>query len=86
MSIEDFFEYVAYNQIEPFGEDREDLRAALVPFMLAGYFAKKHKKPKFEDFLLSNILDDKPKSSKRGQSAKHMEATLKGLFEQVKAQ
>jgi len=84
MSLDDFFEYVAYNQIEPFGDDREDLRAALVPWMLAGYFAKKHKKPKFKDFILGNILSDEPKKTKRHQSAKQMESTLKTLFESTK--
>ncbi len=84
MTQDDFFEYVAYNQIEPFGDDREDIRAALVPWMLAGYFAKKHKKPKFEDFILSNILSDGPKKPKRKQSIKQMESVLKTLFEASK--
>jgi hypothetical protein len=82
--MEDFFEYFAYNQIEPFGEDREDLRAALVPWMLAGYFSKKNKKPKFEDFILSASLDDEPKKPKRRQSYEKMEKTLKLLFESTK--
>ena len=84
MSVADFFEYIAYNQIEPFGDDREDMRAALMPWMLAGYFSKKHRKPKFHEFILGNMLDDKPKKPKREQSVKQMETTLKTLFESTK--
>jgi hypothetical protein len=84
MSMDEFFEYAAYNQIEPFGDDREDLRAAMVPWMLAGYFSKKGRTPKFEDFILSNSLDDKPKTPKARQSFEKMESTLKALFESTK--
>ena len=79
MTVEDFYEYVAYNKLEPFGEDREDMRAALVPHMLANYFSKKGKAPKYDDFLLSNMLGDEKQPKKR-QSHKQMAATLKALF------
>ncbi len=84
MSVEDFFEYVAYNRLEPFGDDREDMRAALMPWMLAGYFSKKHRKPKFHEFILSNMLDDKSKKPNQQQSTKQMERNLKTLFESTK--
>ena len=79
MTVEDFYEYAAYNQLEPFGEDREDMRAALVPHMLSSYFSKKGKAPKYNDFLLSNMLVGE-KAPKKRQSHKQMEAALKALF------
>ena len=79
MTVEDFYEYVAYSRLEPFGDDREDMRAALVPHMLASYFSKKGKAPKYDDFLLSNMLTDE-KTPKKRQSHKQMESALKALF------
>ncbi len=84
MSVAGFMEYMAFNQIEPFGDDREDMRAAIVPSLLSGYFAKKGRVPKFDDFLLSNML--KQPGEKPKQSVKQMEEILKGLVGQIKAQ
>ena len=84
MSVREFMEYIAFNQLEPFGDDREDMRAAIVPWFLSTVFRKKGRIPKFDDFLLSNML--KQPGEKPKQSVEQMEATLKGLVDQIKAQ
>ncbi len=67
---------MAYYQIEPFGEERADLREAMVPFMLASAFGKKGRKVKFEDFLVSNLItaEQKPR-----QTLEQMQMVLKGI-------
>ena len=72
----EFAEWMAYYQIEPFGEERADLREAMVPFMLANAFGEKGKKPKLEDFLISNLINDEPKLR---QSLEEMQVKLKGI-------
>ena len=79
MSVEEFFEYWAYNEIEPFGDDREDMRAALTPWLISDFFAKKGKAPKYEEFLMHNILAKQTKPTK-SQTQPQMEAALKALF------
>jgi hypothetical protein len=83
MSVEEFFEYAAYNQIEPFGDDREDMRAAIIPHMLGDFFSKKGKGPRYEEYLLSNMLanrGEKPRRKVQRQTQAQMEAVLKGLY------
>ena len=79
MSVDEFFEYWAYNQIEPFGDDREDMRAAMTPFLIFGYLAKKGKAPKYEEFLISNVIAKETKPTK-SQTKSQMEKDLKALF------
>ena len=81
MSVEEFLEYWTYNQIEPFGDDREDLRAAYTPWLISSYFAKKGKAPKYEDFLVSNMIAKQTKTvEQQRQSPEDMKKKLKGLF------
>lgn len=63
MDSAEFQEWKAYLSIEPIGEERDDLRAALVPYMLACAFSKKSKRVKFADFILSNVLNGKPEQT-----------------------
>lgn len=84
MSGKEFIEYVAYSQIEPFGHDRQDMLAAITPWVLADIFSKKGKSPQFDKFLLSNMLREP--GGKPAQSVERMTMTLKGLVESIKAQ
>ena len=53
MSAQEFAEWIAYSQVEPWGEQRADLRAALICKILADINAPKGKAaPKLEDFML----------------------------------
>jgi len=70
----EFAEWMAYYQLEPFGEERADWRGAMVPYLLSCMFAKKGKKPKFQDFLLSTTSERKP-----SQTIEQMQASLKAL-------
>ena len=53
MSAREFAEWMAYSQIEPWGEERADLRAALICKVLADINTPKGKqRAKLEDFML----------------------------------
>lgn len=78
MSSAEFSEYIAYQQIEPFGEDRQDLRHAILPFLIASLFPKKGRRPKFSDFLLSEMIERSHKGKPR-MSVQQMKATLKAV-------
>lgn len=69
----EFAEWMAFYQVEPFGEERDDMRQAIMPYMFASAFSKKGKKVRYEDFLVSNMLHPKPKE----QTAEQMKAVLK---------
>ncbi len=49
--MQEFHEWVAYYQIEPWGEERADWRSAMVAFTMASLWAGKGRRPKFGDFL-----------------------------------
>ncbi len=54
MSSREFAEWIAYHQIEPFGEERADWRAGMIAATMANIFrdAKKRRKPyKPQDFM-----------------------------------
>lgn len=80
----EFLEYLAYNQIEPFGDEREDMRAAIAPWAFTACFSKKGKAPNFDNFVLSNMLR-KP-GEKPVQSDAEMEMKLKSLVDSIGAQ
>lgn len=57
----EFAEWIAYSRVEPWGEERADLRAALICKTLADINTPKGKRPmKLEDFLLK--FDQEPKT------------------------
>jgi Protein of unknown function (DUF4035) len=51
ISSAEFSEWLAYNMIEPFGEERGDLRAGIIACTFAQANAKKGKRFKPEDFM-----------------------------------
>lgn len=50
MSSKEITEWMAYNNLEPFGEERADVRSAMIACVMANAFSKK--KHKIEDFIL----------------------------------
>lgn len=53
MDSRELSEWMAYSQVEPFGEERADLRAALVAMTMANLWRGKDSKAfKLEDFVL----------------------------------
>lgn len=77
LTYRDFRELWAYYQLEPWGEERADLRAALI----AQTVANRHRDPKQEqpyrlqDFLLTFEAQAKPPQRQR-QSPQEMRAVL----------
>ena len=47
----EFAEWMAFMAVEPMGEERSDMHAALLALMQASAYAGKGAKPKFADFL-----------------------------------
>lgn len=74
MDSAEFSEWIAYSRVELFGEEREDYRAAILPYIVSSALTKKGKPPKFEDFLLSEILNPQ---MKRKMTHEQMKAKLK---------
>ncbi len=65
ISSRELTEWAAYYQVEPFGEERADLRSAIVATNIAnGNRAKGQKPYKIEDFM--------PKFEKKSQSREEM--------------
>jgi len=76
MPATELSEWIAFASIEPFGEAREDLRAALICCTIANYIkaanGSKSKPCKIEDFMLKF---DPPEQ----QSTENMKTMLKML-------
>ena len=54
-----FAEWLAYSRIEPWGEERDDLRTGILASMIANMFRDKGKKPaKPSDFILNFEPED----------------------------
>ena len=62
MDSDEFTHWIAYNQIDPFGNERADHHAAMVAYVTAQKGSKK--KLKFQDFLLKF---EKPKRMTKAQ-------------------
>jgi len=77
IDAQEFAEWAAYDQLEPFGEERADLRAALIAYTMACAWHSGKGRPKFDDFLLKF---DRP--ARRQQSAAEIRAKLM-LFSQA---
>lgn len=77
MSSAEFSEWMAYYTIEPFGEERADLRQALTTSAVANTLQAQTKKPKWtkpEDFML--FQDKKPTQEPQRESAASPEHIL----------
>lgn len=89
MSSYEFSEWMAYYKIEPFGEERADLRQALTTSAVANNLQAKAKKPKWtkpEDFMLfreMNTLTQEPKRES-ASSPEHILAKFNSLTSKKK--
>jgi hypothetical protein len=72
ISSAEFAEWIAYCGIDPFGEERDDLRAALVACTVANTFSKKRYKP--ADFMPDFDKHTEP------MDAQQLEMALKRMF------
>lgn len=63
------FEWIAYAELEPFGEDRADWRAALVASMVHNVAVDRKHQKKVQDFLLK-FGDQEPRKPKTWQEMK----------------
>jgi len=64
LSAHEFAEWMAYSQIEPWGEERADMRAALICKILADFNTPKGKQPmKLSDFMLKFDQERKVQST-----------------------
>lgn len=68
-----FAEWLAYERLEPFGEERADLRAAIIASSIVNVFAAKGRTVKLKDFMID--WDAEPEA----------EMTDQQVFEKMKA-
>lgn len=72
MSARELSEWMAYAQIEPFGEKRADLRAGIVASTMANIYRGKRKPFKAEDFM--------PEFERQEKAPEEMQAMLRQMF------
>jgi hypothetical protein len=66
MTSAQFAEWLAYSRIEPWGEEREDLRIGIIASMIANMFREKGKKPaQPSDFILDFEPEDEDAKTQR---------------------
>lgn len=58
----EFVEWLAYSRLEPFGEERDDLRAAMIACTVANSMRSRKRAYKVDDFMFDF---DKPPQSKQ---------------------
>jgi len=66
--MREFRQWKAYGQVEPFGVERDDFRAAIVAATVAQAMGAKH--VKFSDYMASHYIDMKPQDSVEQLAAK----------------
>jgi hypothetical protein len=73
MSSRDLAEWMAYSRIEPWGEERDDLRIGILASMIANMFREKGKKAyEPQDFILNfEPEDEEAKVQKMIESLRH---------------
>ena len=65
-----FMEWMAYDRIEPFGPERADARAAVMPWLFSSAFRGKNKSaPKLQDFMVNTKKKTAKQSGKEMQDA-----------------
>ena len=72
MSARELSEWMAYAQIEPFGEKRADLRSGIVASTMANIHRGKRKPFKAEDFM--------PEFERQEKAPEEMQAMLRQMF------
>jgi hypothetical protein len=55
-SSREFAEWAAYYRLEPWGEERADLRSGIIAHLIAGALSKKGRYPKLGDFLAGELM------------------------------
>ena len=78
MSAMELSEWVAYYEVEPFGEERADYRSAIIAWVLATINAKKGYRPKVEAFMLIVAKAVEP------QSADHIRGGFQMIYDASK--
>ena len=76
MSLPLFFEWMDYYDLEPFGEERADLRCGIIAHVIASVNAPKGKKYKVSDFMPKFDKRSGPGATRPKQSAAQMESTF----------
>jgi len=76
MTSLEFSEWLAYAQLEPFGEERGDLRAAIVASVMANRWRGKNERP-------TTPMDFMPYAKKRQQSPEEIKAELRSILSEV---
>ena len=74
-SIEQLYKWMAYASIEPFGDERADLRSAIISYTVANALAGKGAKSlEIEDFM------PKFNQPKKRQTDKEIEMIFRGMY------
>lgn len=73
ISSNEFAEWMAYSKIDPFGEERADLRSAII----ATVFANAHRAKGRRVFRVTDFMPQFDRSSVECQSPKHMQAIFR---------
>lgn len=63
MPSDELTEWIAYHNIEPFGEARQDLRNAIACCLFASAHRGKGTSPTIEDYMVDTFLHGKPEQS-----------------------
>lgn len=80
MSLPLFLEWMDYNDREPFGEERADLRCGIIAHVIASVNARKGKRYKVSDFMPK--FDQQSGGSRRPkQTTAQMQATFLAFAE-----
>ena len=78
MSSSEFAEWMAYDRLEPFGPQRDDLRAGMIAAPIIRTLGGKRISPD------TWVLDFTPASMKPDMDDEHMKLLLKGFAERAK--
>lgn len=81
VSSAEFAEWIAYYTVEPFGEQRADLRSAIIATVIANVNRGKGQRP----FKTDDFMPDFGKPDKRKQSDEQIAATFTAFIEQHNA-
>lgn len=80
MTTDEFYQWLAYSMLEPWGEDRADWRSAHTNAILSGLLGSSKKKIKITDYLLK-FEPPKPKTVDKSLSVNERnKLALQSLF------
>ena len=86
ISSEELSEWLAFHSLEPWGEDRGDLRTAILAWLLAPTLLRGTRTWRVKDFMARDFLglleqEEDPKPAPRPVSAARIRAVLSGRQE-----